>query len=73
MPNSYSLQQIIMAMQAAEREHPPPARWVLSRQVAVLGGIYGLMSFMKWGEIVLKDPQEIQLVEVFLAKAEERS
>ncbi|SFF31623.1 hypothetical protein [Paracidovorax wautersii] len=62
----YTEQQILKAMEAAERAHPAPSVGCLSREVSRIADIFGAMAYRHVMAIEVNDPGLVQLIDQFL-------
>ncbi len=66
MTKVFTEAEVMSAMNAAERLHPPPEPGVLSKPVSDIAGVFGEMVYLRAVTYEVVDARLIELIEGFL-------
>ena len=66
MGRAFSDTELIEALEAAGKAHPPPGPWFLSKPVSKIAGVFGVLVFERAKSIQVDDPEICALIETFL-------
>lgn len=67
MPKSYTDEQLVTALTAAERRYPPAAPGTLSKEVSKIAGPFGELVYQRVAAIEIDDESTRALIDQLLA------